>query len=53
MDKDVLQAEGGVSLSRYVRFAIQFASTVIIPEPNQVAVLIWRLSCDADFVAVE
>ena len=49
----VLQAEGLVRLSRYVRFAIQFASTVIIPEPNQVAVLIWRLSCDTDLVEVE
>ena len=49
----VLQAEGVVRLSRYVRFAIQFASTVIIPAPNQVAVLIWRLSCDTDLVAVE
>ena len=49
----VLQAEGLVRLSRYVGFTLQFASTVIILEPNQVAVLIWRLSCDTDLVAVE
>ena len=49
----VLQAEGLVSRSRYVRFALQFAPTVIIAEPNQIAVLIGHLSRDADLVAVE
>ena len=49
----VLQVEGWVSSSGYVGFTLQFASTVIIPEPNQVAVLIWHLSWDTDLVAVE
>ena len=49
----VLQAEGLVRRSRYVRFALQFAPTVIIAEPNQIAVLIGHLSRDADLVAVE
>ena len=49
----VLQVEGWVSISGYVGFTLQFASTVIIPEPNQVAVLIWHLSWDTDLVAVE
>ena len=30
----VLQVEGWVSSSGYVGFTLQFASTVIIPEPN-------------------
>ena len=42
-----------MSSSGYVGFTLQFASTVIIPEPNQVAVLIWHLSWDTDLVAVE
>ena len=49
----VLQAEGLVSSAGYVGFALQFAPTVIIAEPNQIAVLIGHLSRDADFVAVE
>ncbi len=49
----VLQAEGLVRRSRYVGFAPQFAPTVIIAEPNQIAVLIGHLSRDADLVAVE
>ena len=49
----VLQAEGLVRRSRYVRFALQFAPTVIIAEPNQIAVLIGHLARDADLVAVE
>ena len=49
----VLQAEGLVSSSRYVRFAPQFAPAVIIAEPQEVAVLIGHLSRDADLVAVE
>ena len=39
--------------SRYVRFVLQFTPTVIVAEPNQVAVLIGHLSRDADLVAVE
>ena len=49
----VLQAEWLVRRSRYVRFALQFAPTVIIAEPNQIAVLIGHLTWDADLVAVE
>ena len=50
----VLQSEGLVSSSSgCVGFALQFASAVIIAEPNQVAVLIGHLSWDADLVAVE
>ena len=49
----VLQAEGLVSSARYVRFAPQFAPTVIIAEPNQVAVFIGHLTRDADLIAVE
>ena len=49
----VLQAEGLVSSSDYVVFTLQFAPTVIISEPNQIAVLIGYLSWDADLVAVE
>jgi len=48
-----LQSEGLVSSSRYVRFAPQFAPTVIIAEPNQIAVLIGHLSRDADLVGVD
>ena len=39
--------------SRYVRFALQFTPTIIIPEPNQVAFTIGHFSRDADLVAVE
>ena len=49
----VLQAEGLVSSSGCVGFALQFAPAVIIAEPNQVAVLIGHLSRNADLVAVE
>ena len=49
----VLQAEGLVSSSGCVGFALQFAPAVIIAEPNQVAVLVGHLSRDADLVAVE
>ena len=49
----VLQSEGLVRRSRYVRFALQFAPTVIIPEPQQITVLIGHLARDADVVAVE
>ena len=49
----VLQAEGLVRRSHYVRFALQFTPNVIISEPNQVAFAIGHLSWDADLVAVE
>ena len=49
----VLQAERLVRRSRYVRLVLQFTPTVIVAEPNQVAVLIGHLSRDADLVAVE
>ena len=49
----VLQPERLVRRSRYVGFALQFAPTVIIPEPNQVPVLIGHLPWDADLVTVE
>ena len=49
----VLKLEGLVSSSGYVGFTLQFAPTVIIPEPNQIALLIGYLSWDADLVAVE
>ena len=49
----VLQAEGLMRRSCYVRFALQFAPTVIIAEPQQITVLIGHLSWDADLVAVE
>ena len=49
----VLQSEGLVRRSRYVRFALQFTPTIIIPEPNQVAFTIGHFSRDADLVAVK
>ena len=49
----VLQSEGLVRRFRYVRFALQFTPTVIIPEPQEVAVFIGHLSWNADLVAVE
>ena len=49
----VLQAEGLVSSSRYVRLTLQFAPSVIIAKPNQIAFVIGHLSRDADLVAVE
>ena len=49
----VLQPERLVRRSRYVGFFFQTTPAVIIPEPNQVAVLIGHLSWDADLVAVE
>ena len=49
----VLQSEGLVSSSRYVGFTLQFTPTIIIPEPQEVAVFIGHLSLDADLVAVE
>ena len=48
-----LQAERLVCAIRYLSFTLQFAPTVIIPEPNQVAVFIGHLSWNADLVAVE
>ena len=49
----VLQPERLVRRSRYVGFFFQTTPAVIIPEPNQIAVLIGHLSWDADLVAVE
>ena len=49
----VLQSEGLVRRARYVRFALQFTPTIIIPEPNQVAFTIGHFSRDADLVTVE
>ena len=49
----VLQSEGLVSSSGYVGFTLQFAPTVIIPEPQQITVLIGHFSWDVDLVAVE
>ena len=49
----VLQSEGLVRCSRYVRFALQFTPTIIIPEPNQVAFTIGHFSLYTDLVAVE
>ena len=49
----VLQTEGLVSSSGYVGFTLQFTPTIIIPEPQEVAVFIGHPSFDADLVAVE
>ena len=49
----VLQAERLVCAIRYLGFTLQFAPTVIIAEPNEIAVLISHLSWNADLVAVE
>ena len=39
--------------TRYVGFDLQFAPIIIIPKPNQIAVLIGNLAWDVDLVAVE
>ena len=49
----VLQAEGLVCAIHYLGFTLQFAPTVILPEPNQIAVDVGHLARDADLVAVE
>ena len=49
----VLQSEGLVSSSRYLGFTLQFTPTIIIPEPQEIAVFIGHLSLDADLLAVE
>ena len=49
----VLQAERLVRRSRYVRLVFQTTPAVIIPKPQEVAVLIGHLTRDADVVAVE
>ena len=49
----VLQAEGLVSSSGYVDFALQFPPIVIIPESNQITFIIGHLTRDGDLVAVE
>ena len=48
-----MKAEGLVSSAGDVGFTLQFASTVIIAEPNEIAVLISHFAWDADLVAVE
>ena len=42
-----------VSSSEYVGFILQYAPTVIIAKPNQVAFAIGHLTQDTDLVAVE
>ena len=49
----VLQAEGLVRRSRYVRLVFQTTPAGIVAEPQQIAVLISHLSRNADLVAVE
>lgn len=49
----VLQPERLVRRSRYVRLVFKTTPTVIIPEPQQIAVFVGHLSRDADLVAVE
>ena len=49
----VLQAEGLVRRSRYVRLVFQTTPAGIVAEPQQITVLIGHLSWDADLVAVE
>ena len=49
----VLQAEGLVCAIRYSSFFFQTTPAGVVAEPNQVAVLIWHLSWDADLVAME
>ena len=49
----VLQAEGLVSAIRYLGFLFQATPAVIIPKPQEIAILIGHLAQDADVVAVE
>ena len=49
----VLQAEGLVSAIRYLGFLFQTTPAVIIPKPQEIAVLIGHLTRDADVIAVE
>ena len=49
----VLQAEGLVSAIRYLGFLFQTTPAVIIPTPQELAVLIGHLTRDADVIAVE
>ena len=49
----VLQAEGLVSVIRYLGFLFQKAPAGVVAEPQEVAVLIGHFSWDADLVAVE
>ena len=49
----VLQAEGLVSSSGCVGFALQFAPAGVVAKPNQVAVLISHLTRNTNLVAVE
>ncbi len=49
----VLQAEGLVSVIRYLGFLFQTTPAGIVAKPQEVAVLIGHLTRDADLVAVE
>ena len=49
----VLQAEGLVSAIRYLGFLFQTTPAVIIPKPQEIAVLIVHLTRDADVISVE
>ena len=49
----VLQAEGLVRRSRYVRLVFQTTPAGVIAEPQQQTVLIGHLPRDTDLVAVE
>ena len=49
----VLQAKGLVCAIRYLGFLFQTAPAGIVAEPQQITVLIWHLTWDADLVAVE
>ena len=42
-----------MSSAGYVSFTLKFTPTIIIPEPQKVAVFIGHLTRDADVVAVE
>ena len=42
-----------MSSAGYVSFTLKFTPTIIIPEPQKVAVFIGHLSLDPDLVAVE
>ena len=49
----VLQAEGLVCAIRYLGFLFQTTPAVIIPKPQEIAVLIGHLTRDANVIAVE
>ena len=49
----VLQLEGLVSAIRYLGFLFQTTPAVIIPKPQEIAILIGHLTWDADMLTVE